>query len=81
MPSTQLCEQLDQHLKTPLKQIVFAKGKKAEALLEDTAYAQPALFAIEVALYTALAERGLSPDVLDRPLDRRDSRSPHSRCP
>ena len=59
-----VCEQLDQHLKTPLKQIVFAKGKKAEALLEDTAYAQPALFAIEVALYTALAERGLSPDVL-----------------
>ena len=60
----QLCEQLDQHLKTPLKEIVFAKGKKAEALLEDTTYAQPALFAIEVALYTALAERGLTPDVL-----------------
>ena len=59
-----LCEQLDQHLKTPLKQIVFAKGKKAEALLEDTTYAQPALFAIEVALYRALAERGLTPDVL-----------------
>ena len=60
----QLCEQLDQHLKTPLKEIVFAKGKKAEALLEDTTYAQPALFAIEVALYRALAERGLTPDVL-----------------
>ena len=59
-----LCEQLDQHLKTPLKEIIFAKGKKAEALLEDTTYAQPALFAIEVALYKALAERGLSPDVL-----------------
>ena len=59
-----VCEQLDQHLDTPLKEIVFAKGKKAAALLEDTTYAQPALFAIEVALYRALAERGLSPDVL-----------------
>jgi malonyl CoA-acyl carrier protein transacylase len=60
----QVCEQLDQHLDTSLKEIVFAKGKKAAALLEDTTYAQPALFAIEVALYRALAERGLSPDVL-----------------
>src|SRR5881394_1220477 len=60
----QACEQLDQHLKTPLKEVVFAKGKKAAALLEDTTYAQPALFAIEVALYRALSERGLSPDVL-----------------
>ena len=59
-----VCEQLDQHLETPLKEIIFAKGKKAAALLEDTTYAQPALFAIEVALYKGLAERGLSPDVL-----------------
>jgi acyl transferase domain-containing protein/short-subunit dehydrogenase/acyl carrier protein len=60
----QVCEQFDQRLEKPLKEIVFAKGKKAAALLEDTTYAQPALFAIEVALYRALAERGLSPDVL-----------------
>ena len=33
-----LCEQLDQRLKPPLKEIVFAKGKKAEALLEDTTW-------------------------------------------
>ncbi len=58
------CEQLDQHLEAPLKEIVFAKGKKAAAKLEDTAYAQPALFAIEVALYEALAKRGLKPDLL-----------------
>ena len=57
-------QQLDPQLETPLKEIVFAKGKKAAALLEDTAYAQPALFAIEVALYEALAKRGLSPDIL-----------------
>ncbi|HEX6688111.1 MAG TPA: SDR family NAD(P)-dependent oxidoreductase, partial [Solirubrobacterales bacterium] len=59
-----VCEQLDPHLDTPLKEIVFAKGKKAAAKLEDTTYAQPALFAIEVALYRALAERGLKPDLL-----------------
>jgi malonyl CoA-acyl carrier protein transacylase len=58
------CEQLDPHLDKPLKEIVFAKGKKAAALLEDTTYAQPALFAIEVALYEALAKRGLKPDLL-----------------
>ncbi len=58
------CEQLDQHLETPLREIVFAKGKKAAAKLEDTACAQPALFAIEVALYEALAKRGLRPDLL-----------------
>ena len=28
-PSTAACEQLDPHLETPLKEIVFAKGKKA----------------------------------------------------
>ena len=59
-----VCEQLDQHLEAPLKEIVFAKGKKAAARLEDTTYAQPALFAIEVALYEALAKRGLKPDLL-----------------
>ncbi len=60
----QACEQLDQHLEAPLKEIVFAKGKKAAAKLEDTAHAQPALFAIEVALFEALAKRGLRPDLL-----------------
>ena len=58
------CEQLDQHLEVSLKEIVFAKGKKVAAQLEDTTYAQSALFAIEVALYEALAKRGLKPDLL-----------------
>jgi malonyl CoA-acyl carrier protein transacylase len=58
------CEQLDPHLDTSLKEIVFAKGKKAAELLEDTTYAQPALFAIELALFEALAKKGLKPDVL-----------------
>ncbi|MGC1853416.1 MAG: SDR family NAD(P)-dependent oxidoreductase, partial [Solirubrobacterales bacterium] len=59
-----VCEQLDLHLEKPLKEIVFAKGKKAQALLDDTTYAQPALFAVEVALFEALSKRGLKPDLL-----------------
>ena len=59
-----VCAELDPHLETPLKEIVFAKGEKAAALLDDTTYAQPALFAIEVALYEALSKRGLKPDIL-----------------
>ena len=71
-----VCEQLDPHLDTPLQEIVFAKGKKAQALLDDTTYAQPALFAIEVALFEALAREGSKPDLARRPLDRRDRRRP-----
>src|SRR6202008_1588415 len=59
-----VCGQLDPHLDKPLQEIVFAKGKKAAALLEDTTYAQPALFTLEVALFEALKERGLKPDLL-----------------
>ncbi|MGC1853164.1 MAG: SDR family NAD(P)-dependent oxidoreductase, partial [Solirubrobacterales bacterium] len=59
-----VCEQLDAHLDKPLKDVVFAKGKKAQALLDDTTYAQPALFAVEVALFEALSKRGLKPDLL-----------------
>ncbi len=57
----QLCEQLDQHLKTSLKEIVFGESEEA---LDDTTYAQPALFALQVALFRALGSRGLSPDFL-----------------
>jgi polyene macrolide polyketide synthase len=60
----QVCKELDQHLETSLKEIVFAKGKKAQAKLDDTTYAQPALFATQVALFESLAKRGLRPDLL-----------------
>ena len=59
-----VCEALDPHLDTPLQDVLFAKGKKAKARLDDTTYAQPALFALEVALAEALAKRGLKPDLL-----------------
>jgi acyl transferase domain-containing protein/NAD(P)-dependent dehydrogenase (short-subunit alcohol dehydrogenase family) len=58
------CAQLDPHLEEPLAPIVFAEGKKAEGKLDHTAYAQPALFALELALYRALASQGLEPDLL-----------------
>ncbi len=59
-----LCEQLDLHLEIPLKEIVFATTKKAQKQLDDTTYAQPALFALQVALFRALQSRGLAPDLL-----------------
>ncbi len=59
-----VCAELDPHLGKSLQEIVFAKGKKAQALLEDTTHAQPALFAIEVSLHEALAKRGLKADLL-----------------
>jgi NADPH:quinone reductase-like Zn-dependent oxidoreductase len=59
-----VCAELDRHLDAPLAPLVFADGEDAAARLEDTTYAQPALFALEVALYRALAERGLRPDLL-----------------
>jgi acyl transferase domain-containing protein/short-subunit dehydrogenase/acyl carrier protein len=60
----EVCEELDKHLDTPLREVVFATEAKLEARLDDTTYAQPALFAIEVALSRALAKRGLKPDLL-----------------
>jgi acyl transferase domain-containing protein/NAD(P)-dependent dehydrogenase (short-subunit alcohol dehydrogenase family)/acyl carrier protein len=58
------CEQLDPELGESLAQIVFTEGEAATDRLEDTTYAQPALFAIEVGLHRALASRGLKPDLL-----------------
>ncbi|MBO0837302.1 MAG: acyltransferase domain-containing protein, partial [Actinobacteria bacterium] len=54
----------DRHTELPLKEILFAKTKKAAALLAATAYAQPALFALQVALHESLAKRGLRAELL-----------------
>ena len=44
---------LDKHLDQPLLSILFAEDKSSEAaLLNQTAYTQPALFAFEVAMAT-----------------------------
>ncbi|MDX6601273.1 MAG: hypothetical protein QOF13_475, partial [Solirubrobacterales bacterium] len=61
----QACEQLDRHLDRPLKQLLFAKpGSEEAALLDHTTYAQPALFATELALYRLLGSFGLKAELL-----------------
>ena len=52
---------LDPHLRLPLRQVMW--GADAE-LLQSTEFAQPALFAVEVALAALLQHWGVMPDVV-----------------
>ncbi|MFD0381497.1 acyltransferase domain-containing protein [Streptomyces stramineus] len=55
----------DEGLEQPLKDVLFAAdGTPEAALLNETGYAQPALFAIEVALYRLTESLGIKPDFL-----------------
>ncbi|NED84510.1 SDR family NAD(P)-dependent oxidoreductase [Streptomyces sp. SID11233] len=62
------CDLLDPLLPKPLRQVVFAdagtEGPEGDGLLHTTRYAQPALFALEVALFRLLESWGLRPDLV-----------------
>ncbi|MBQ1074903.1 SDR family NAD(P)-dependent oxidoreductase [Micromonospora sp. C31] len=60
-----VCAALDPHLPRPLREVVFADPDSPEAaLLHHTEYAQPALFATEVALHRLLVSLGVAPAAL-----------------
>ncbi|MDN3279510.1 type I polyketide synthase, partial [Frankia sp. RB7] len=59
------CGHFDALLDLPLRSVMFAEeGSAAASKLDETAYAQPALFAIEVALFRQLEQWGIAPDIL-----------------
>ncbi|ORA07898.1 hypothetical protein BST12_28675, partial [Mycobacterium angelicum] len=61
----EICAAFDPHLEAPLTQAMFAAPDTAEAqLLNQTAYAQPALFAVGVALHAVFTHAGIRPDYL-----------------
>ncbi|GAA2673326.1 MULTISPECIES: type I polyketide synthase [Actinosynnema] len=54
------CAALDPHLDRPLRDVVLGDGPE----LHETRYAQPALFAFEVAQHRLAEHHGLTPDLL-----------------
>ena len=57
----EVAEALDQHLRLPLRKVLWEGD---EALLTSTEFAQPALFAVEVALGMLLRRWGINPDLM-----------------
>ncbi|PJI99794.1 acyl transferase domain-containing protein [Streptomyces sp. 2333.5] len=58
------CAALDPHLERPLASVVFADDPAGAEALKTTAYAQPALFAVETALFRLMQSVGVHPDLL-----------------
>ncbi|MGW5000826.1 SDR family NAD(P)-dependent oxidoreductase [Streptomyces hydrogenans] len=55
------CAAFEPHLDRPLKEIAFAEDGDGEALIDRTQYTQPALFALETALFRLTEHFGLVP--------------------
>lgn len=59
----EVCDELRHHLGRPLREIMFAAPGSPEAeLLDDTQWTQPAVFALQVALFRLLESWGSRPD-------------------
>ncbi|MFF3426898.1 type I polyketide synthase [Streptomyces sp. NPDC002602] len=60
-----VCAAMDPHLRLPLRDVLFAEeGSPEAALLDRTEFTQPALFAVEVALFRFAEHCGLTPQLL-----------------
>ncbi|MFI6610895.1 SDR family NAD(P)-dependent oxidoreductase, partial [Streptomyces sp. NPDC050507] len=61
----EVCAALDPHIGRSLHEIMFAgEGTPEAALLNETRYTQPALFALETALFRLVEHFGVRPDAL-----------------
>ncbi|PRQ09059.1 type I polyketide synthase [Enhygromyxa salina] len=61
----QIFTEFDPYLDVSLRELMLtATGEQSAELLDQTAYTQPALFALELALFRLLASWGLAPDIL-----------------
>ncbi|MBY8843593.1 SDR family NAD(P)-dependent oxidoreductase [Streptomyces sp. SP2-10] len=61
----EVCAALNPHLDRPLQEVVFAAEDSPEAaLVHQTGYTQPAVFALEVALYRLIEHWGVRPDAV-----------------
>ncbi|OLL71672.1 Malonyl CoA-acyl carrier protein transacylase [Pseudonocardia sp. Ae168_Ps1] len=56
-----VADALDPHLDRPVRDVLWGTGDDAAALLDETGWTQPALFAVEVALFRLVTALGLRP--------------------